>query len=161
MATVKGGKHLLVGNSAEYFVMAELLRDSKIAGLLPRNDTDHDIIASDGKKEVKIRVKSKSSEFDGWQWQAKKHPEYCLANICHNDFTILVNITKAPSNPEFFIFKSQFIEDFLQKNHRTWESSLGRGGISHSKDNKKRVLGYSKYKEIVESARDKWGILWD
>ena len=160
MATVKGGKHLLVGNSAEYFVMAELLRDGKIAGLLPRNAPDYDIIASNGKKEVKIRVKSKSSNIDGWQWQAKKHPDYCLANICDNDFTILVNVTKAPANPEFFLFKSQNIENLLQENHRIWETTLGRGGRPHSQDTKKRVLHYRKFRDIVEKGRNDWNLLW-
>ena len=74
MATVKGGKYLLLGNSGEYFVMAELLRNEKTAGLLPRNTPNWDILATNGSKEIKIRAKTKSKGHDGWQWNAKNIP---------------------------------------------------------------------------------------
>lgn len=67
-------RNLLVGNAGEYFVMAELLRCGWIAGLTPRNTPDIDILAINNGQEVRIRCKTKSKQYAGWQFNAKGGP---------------------------------------------------------------------------------------
>jgi len=69
---VKSGRGTLVGNAGEYFVVAELLKRGKVASLAPRNTPAFDILATDGSRTVRIRVKTKSEEYTDWQWMAKK-----------------------------------------------------------------------------------------
>jgi hypothetical protein len=69
---VKAGEGTLVGNAGEYYVMAELLKQGIIAALAPRNSPAFDILATKGDKTVRIRVKTKSEEYNSWRWVAKK-----------------------------------------------------------------------------------------
>ena len=158
--TLKRGTHLLVSNSAEYFVMAELLRQEITTGLLPRNTPHYDIIAVKGEKTVKIRVKHKAHTSNGWQWVAKGHPDFCFRNIGENDFVILVNITALGNLPEYFILKTKEVEDILQKNFNEWVVKLGRNDRPHSPNNKHRLLRYEDYKDLLDSRKDKWELLW-
>ena len=158
--TLKRGTHLLVSNSAEYFVVAELLRQEIITGLLPRNTPNYDIIAIKGNKTAKIRVKYKTSIYDGWQFVAKGHPDFTLKDITENDFVILVNITPPPQSPDYFILKTKEVENILQKGFKEWVVKSGKGGRPHSEKNKHRLLRYEEHKELLESRRGKWDILW-
>jgi len=159
--TLKKGTHLLVSNSAEYFVMAELLRQEIVTGLLPRNTPNYDIIAVKGKKTAKIRVKYKAQTSGGWQWTAKGHPHFVLKDITKNDFTVLVNITSAPLSPEYFILKSSEVEKILQKGFERWVKKPGKRGKPRSKSNKHRLLRYEKHQKLLDSRRGKWEFLWE
>jgi Holliday junction resolvase-like predicted endonuclease len=69
---IKSGEGTLIGNAGEYFVVAELLKQGVIAALAPRNAPAFDILATNQDKTVRIRVKTKTEEYDVWQWSAKK-----------------------------------------------------------------------------------------
>lgn len=69
---IKAGLGALIGNAGEYYVMAELLKRDIIAALAPRNAPGFDILATKGVKTVRIRVKTKSENYDIWQYSAKK-----------------------------------------------------------------------------------------
>ncbi|MDX1411893.1 MAG: hypothetical protein R3351_07020, partial [Nitrospirales bacterium] len=64
---IKAGFGALIGNAGEHYVMAELLKRGYIAALAPRNAPGFDILATNGDKTVKIRVKTKSEQYDVWQ----------------------------------------------------------------------------------------------
>ena len=61
---IKSGEGTLIGNAGEYYVVAELLKRGVIAALAPRNDPAFDIIATKGSRTVRIRVKTKSAEYE-------------------------------------------------------------------------------------------------
>lgn len=69
---IKAGEGTLIGNAGEYYVVAELLKRGIIAALAPRNSPAFDILATNSERTVRIRVKTKSSEYSDWQWNAKK-----------------------------------------------------------------------------------------
>ena len=68
---VKSGLGTLIGNAGEYYVMAELLKRGVVAGLMPRNAPSFDILATRGNRTVRIRVKTKSAQYDNWRWIVK------------------------------------------------------------------------------------------
>src|SRR3972149_5372159 len=69
---IKRGEGTLIGDAGEFAVMSELLKQGVMAALAPRNAPWFDILATNGQKTVRIRVKTKSIEYDGWQWNVLK-----------------------------------------------------------------------------------------
>jgi len=69
---IKAREGALIGNSGEYYVVAELLKRGIIAALAPRNAPSFGILATRGSHTVKIRVKTKSQEYPIWQYSVKK-----------------------------------------------------------------------------------------
>jgi hypothetical protein len=70
--------------------VAELLKRGVIAALAPRNAPAFDILATNPEKTVRIRVKTKTEEYDAWQWVAKKDGAIFRDLQPSGDFTALV-----------------------------------------------------------------------
>ena len=105
---IKSGEGTLIGNAGEYFVTAELLKRGIIAALAPRNSPAFDILATNPEKTVRIRVKTKSEEYDAWQWVAKKDGAIFRHLQPKEDFTILVNLTDDTKNMEYLVLPTHF-----------------------------------------------------
>lgn len=91
---IKSGEGTLIGNAGEFYVAAELLkRGGVIAELAPRNAPAFDILATKGKRTVRVRVKTKSAEYTDWQWMVKKDGQIFRDLGSKEDFTVLVNLT--------------------------------------------------------------------
>lgn len=84
-------------------MVAELLKQGIIATLAPRNTPAFDILATNGNKTVKIRVKTKSEQFTVWQWNIKKNG--AIFNLLgeNDDFTVLLNLTKETKNQDYYV----------------------------------------------------------
>jgi len=157
---IKSGEGTLIGNAGEYFVMAELLKRGVIAALAPRNAPAFDILATSPEKTVRIRVKTKSEEYDAWQWVAKKDGTIFRDLQPNGDFTVLVNLAQETKNMQYFILPTSQVNLWLLEDFESWLATPGKGGRPHAADNKKRNLSYKKFAEKLELYRNNWDILW-
>ena len=157
---IKAGLGALIGNAGEHYVMAELLKRGIIAALAPRNAPGFDIFASKGNKTARIRVKTKSEEYDIWQWNARKDRIIFRELSEEDDFTVLVHLALDHCDLVFFIIPTKLLEGWLVHDFEEWLATPGRGGRPHSPDNRKRHLHYENYQEIMEKYRNNWDILW-
>jgi len=62
----------ITGAAGEYFVMGELLRQGWVAGLTPRGAANFDIVATEGARTIRVRVKTKTADSDLFRWNADK-----------------------------------------------------------------------------------------
>jgi hypothetical protein len=153
---IKAGQGSLIGNAGEYYVVAELLKRGIIAALAPRNSPDFDILATKGSQAVRIRVKTKSEEYDIWQWSAKKDGAIFRGLSQQNDFTVLVNLTEDHHQMDYFKLPTSLIDTWLDKDFQTWLKTPGKKGQPHDPSNPKRNLSYPEYREKLECFRNVW-----
>ncbi|NIQ82346.1 MAG: hypothetical protein GTN93_30575 [Anaerolineae bacterium] len=159
---IRAGEGTLIGNAAEYYVVAELLSRGIIAALAPRNAPDVDILAAqrNARKTVRIRVKSKSEPHNDWQWVIKKDGTI-LRNIFESgDFVILVNLKGECQRPDFYIVPTASVDCWLRETFDKWVAAPGKNGRPHDPTNKKRHLTYSHYKEQLAEFKEDWDSLW-
>lgn len=157
---VKAGKGTLVGNAGEYYVMAELLRRGIIAALAPRNAPSFDILATNDDRTIRIRVKTKSEEYDGWKWMVKK--DGTLFRDLHEkeDFTVLVNLTAETANLEFFIMPSAMLDQMIRDDFDRWIATPGVNGRPHNPENRLRDFRFFEHPVELTAHKDGWDILW-
>ncbi len=157
---IKAGQGSLIGNSGEHYVVAELLKRGIVAALAPRNTPSVDILASKGTQMVRVRVKTKSEEYDDWQWVVKQDGTIFRDIGKTADFTILVNLTEKTKNLQFYIVPTAQVDTWLREDHDRWVKTPGRGGRRHDSTNTKRHLNINKRGEDLKPFLDKWGIVW-
>ena len=157
---IKAGEGALIGNAGEYYVVAELLKRGIIAALAPRNSPAFDILATNSERTVRIRVKTKSSEYSDWQWNAKKDDSIFRDLSNTDDFTVLVDLSKETKDLEFYIVPTHIINEWLVKDFNIWLSTPGKNNRPHSPENKKRHLKKSKFINELQLYLMNWNILW-
>ena len=158
--SIKSGEGTLIGNAGEYFVVAELLKRRVIAALAPRNSPAFDILATNQEKTVRIRVKTKTGEYDVWQWSVKKDGSIFRYLQSEDDFTVLVNLTDETKDMEYFILPSSVLHGWLVADFEKWLSTPGKKGQQRASDNPKRNLEFQKSTDRLKPYRNKWEILW-
>jgi len=161
-SAIKSGEGTLIGNAAEYYVVAELLSRRVIAALAPRNAPDFDILATrrDTDRTVRIRVKAKSDRYTDWQWVIKKDG-IIIRNISNDgDFLILVNLKGECQRPDFYIVPTATVDRWLKETFDKWVAAPGKNDRPHNPANKKRHLTYPHYKEQLAPFKDAWDSLW-
>ena len=154
---IKSGLGTLIGNSGEHYVMAELLKRDVVAALAPRNAPGFDIIATKDSRTVRIRVKTKSEEYDSWQWNAKKDGTVFKAPLGQDDFTVLVHLALETPAMRFFIAPTKDIEGWLRSDFEEWLRTPGAKGQQRSETNKRRLLVMSKYEGKLSTD---WETFW-
>jgi hypothetical protein len=157
---VKAGFGGLVGNAGEFYVVAELLKRGVVAALAPRNARAFDVLATRGHHAVRIRVKTKSGQYDPWQWVAKKSGDIFLELSKESDFTVLVNLTEDRSDMRFYVVPTHMIHDWLCEDFATWCKTPGKGGRPHDSTTNQRHLSFKKFEPQLEQYREKWDVLW-
>lgn len=160
MGKIKEGLGTLISNAGEYYVMAELLKRGYIAALAPRNAPAFDILATSPEKMVRIRVKTKSEEYDAWQWGIKKDGKIFRFLQEKEDFTILVNLAVDIKNMKYYIIPTPLLNTWLFDDFTDWINTPGRNGRLHSKENTKRNLSFNMHTDDLEKHKDNWNILW-
>lgn len=153
---IKSGEGTLIGNAGEFYVAAELLKRGVIAALAPRNAPAFDILATKGKKMVRVRVKTKSAEYNDWQWMIKKDGEIFRDLGMEDDFTVLVNLTRETKDLAFFVVPSSQLNAWLVGGFDKWVRTPGKKGRPHDPTNKKRNLGYSNYECRLKPYLHNW-----
>lgn len=153
---IKSGEGSLIGNTGEYYVIAELLKRGIIAAQTPRNAIAFDILATNGVKTVKIRVKTKSAQYDHFQWNIKK--DGCIFKMLDkkDDYVALVNLRPGIERPDFFIVPTTVVDKWARKDFDEWVNTPGLKGQQRDRDNKGRHLEYHKYADALEKYRDGW-----
>jgi len=111
--TIKRGLGSLIGNSGEYYVVAELLKQGVVAGLAPRNAPAFDIIGIKDGQTVMIRVKTRSGPHEDWQWSIKPDGEILRHLGKQGDFTVLVHLTEHRKDMRFWIVPSKTIDQWF------------------------------------------------
>lgn len=157
---IKSGGGTLIGNAGEHYVVAELLKRGWIAALAPRNAPAYDILATNGDKTVRVRVKTKSAEYDIWQWNAKKDNETIFLNPKPDgDFTVLVDLTPETREMSYFIVPTMILLGWLNEGFQKWVKTPGKHGKPHNASNRKRHLAFKEWKSKLDEFKD-WQVLW-
>ena len=110
-----------IGNAGEYFVQAELTRRGWTAPLTAGNNHAFDIIATRGERNASIRVKTKTSAFKLFQWNAKANGEIFLEMAPKHDFCALVDIPEeGAQSPTYYIVPTPIIDKWLKDDFNLW-----------------------------------------
>ncbi len=157
---IKSGQGTLIGNAGEYYVMAELLKRGVVAGLMPRNAPAFDIIATKGDKAARIRVKTKSAQYDYWRWVTKKDGTLFKELSQTADFTVLVDLAEETKDMAFFIVPTKVVEEWLREDFERWASTPGKRGQQRDRENKIRAISQQARSELLEPYGNAWDSLW-
>ena len=129
------------GNAGEFFVLAELTRRGWTAALTARNNRAYDILAKRGNEFAGIRVKTKTSTFALFQWNAKPTGDIFLEMSEHRDFCALVDIPdRADSAPTYYVVPTSVLDKWLREDFDAWVTTPGAKGQERAKDNKRRLF---------------------
>lgn len=157
----------LIGNAGEHFVAAELMRRGWTAALTARNNHAWDVLASKGEHSVRIRVKTKTSVSDVFQWSAKKNGQIFLELSAKNDFCILVDVPLDGTPPGYYIVPTVEINAWLVGDFEEWVSTPGAKGQQRAQDNPRRLFYVDDragkishgYRPKLEPYREGWSLL--
>jgi hypothetical protein len=104
---------VMKGNTGEFYALAELSRRGWTAAQTVRNTRVYDILARKDAQQVALRVKTKTSDARGFQWNAKEEG-IILRDIGPNDFCILVDISGNHDEfPQFYIVPTKNMNDWF------------------------------------------------
>jgi hypothetical protein len=158
---IKRGEGVLIGDAGEYAVISELLKqDGVVAALAPRNTPWFDILATKGEKTVRIRVKTKSVGYKGWQWNVRKDGKTIFPNLHPNgDFVVMVDLGAASQSNHYYIVPTHTVDQWLKDDFDAWVRQPGKRGRPHDPQNKRRILWWPTYGEKIKQHQD-WEILW-
>ena len=126
---IKRGEGTLIGDAGEYAVMSELLKQGVVAALAPRNAPWFDILATNGPKTVRIRVKTKSHDQDNWQWNARKDDTIFRHLSDRDDFVVAVDLAPVGQLNGFFIIPTRVIDKWLKDDFTAWKSTPGKRAL--------------------------------
>ena len=89
---------------------------------------------------VRIRVKTKTSVSDVFQWNAKKTGQIFLDLLLHGDFCALVDIPEESSAPIYYIVPSAIVNGWLLDDFKEWLNTPGAQGQQRSQENTRRLF---------------------
>ncbi len=156
---IKAGEENLIKTAGEYFVMDELLRHGIISGLAPRNGLNFDIVATWKRRAACVRVKAKSYNACGWQWNLEKTGDIFRDLTHEGDFVSLVNLHLENARPEFFVVPTHLVDKWLRSNYGKQINTPRSCGQRRNKDTQ-RTLVYSRFKGKLDAYRNAWDQLW-
>ena len=111
-------------------MLAELSQRRWTAALTARNNQAWDILATRSNAFVRLRVKTKTTITDVFQWNTKKSGEIFLELSTCNDFCVLVDIPLDESGPTYYIVPTTTIDNWLKTDFQIWVSTPGRSGTA-------------------------------
>lgn len=129
------------GNAGEFFVLAELTRRGWTAALTARNNRAYDILAKRGDEFAAIRVKTKTSAYLLFQWNAKPSGDIFLEMTKQHDFCVLVDMpVEGEASPTYYVVPTAVVDEWLRIDFDLWVNAPGAKGQQRAKDNKRRVI---------------------
>jgi len=129
------------GNAGEFFVLAELTRRGWTAAPTARNNRAYDVLAKRGNEFAGIRVKTKTSAFTLFQWNAKPNGDIFLEMTVQRDFCVLVDIPEqSDAGPTYYVVPTPLIDKWLKDDFRVWVTTPGARGQQRAADNKRRIF---------------------
>jgi hypothetical protein len=130
-----------IGNSGEFFVLAELTRRGWTAAPTARNNRAYDILAKRGDDSAGIRVKTKAWPFTLFQWNAKPSGDIFLDMTLERDFCVLVDIPEDDdAGPIYYVVPTYVIDRWLRDDFHTWVTTPGARGQQRAENNKRRII---------------------
>lgn len=130
-----------IGNSGEFFVLAELTRRGWTAGPTARNNRAYDILAKRGDDFAGIRVKTKAGPFTLFQSNAKPSGEIFLDMTAEHDFCVLVDIPDVgEAGPSYYVVPTSVIDGWLRDDFHAWVTTPGAKGQQRAENNKRRII---------------------
>lgn len=146
---------LLVGITKDT-AARDLLTHLIIAALAPRNAPDFDILATKHNHTVRIRVKTKSAEYEEWQWMRKKDGTIFRSLSTDGDFAVLVDLARETKNMKFYVVPTHKLDAWLKETFDKWAKTLGRNDRPHDKTTPKRNLNQETYGKELAKYLDNW-----
>lgn len=127
--------------AGEYVVASQLLIRGYHASLTMGNAKTIDILvgSADGSKSVTIQVKTTSMPVDRdglAKWQLSAKAEKLKST---NLFYAFVHFVSEDERPNIYIVPSAIVADYVERGHRTWLETPGKGGVMR-KDTSMRVF---------------------
>jgi len=112
-----------------------------MAAMPARNNRAFDIIAKREEQIAAIRVKTKTSVFKLFQWNAKPSGEIFLEMTPQHDFCALVDIpTESNDGPTYYVVPTPVIDKWLRDDFNAWVTTPGAKGQQRAEDNKRRLF---------------------
>ena len=113
-----------IGNAGEFYVLAQLSQRGIIAGKTDDGQTLIDIIATDPVSlvTVNIQVKTRGRDGDGWLMSAKNEKAY------QSLWYVLVQLNGTDLMPDFYVFHSNVVGPWIQRDHENWLLEPKRDG---------------------------------
>ena len=127
-----------------------------IAAQTPRNAIAFDILATNGSQTVKIRVKTKSAQYDHFQWNIKKDNSIFRMLDKKDDYIVLVNLKSGNERPDFYVVPTVLVDKWLCDDFYKWVNTPGARGQQRSQENKGRHLEYHNYIDVLKKYQDAW-----
>ena len=156
------------GNAGEFFVLAELTRRGWTAAATARNNRAYDVLAKRGDEFAAIRVKTKTSAFTLFQWNAKPNGNIFLEMTQQHDFCVLVDIPEdGDASPTYYVVPTPVVDKWLKDDFRQWVTTPGAKGQQRAEDNKRRLfyvdddtrkLGHG-YRQRLAAYKGGWKLL--
>ena len=121
-----------IGRMGELVVELELLARGWLVGnfnATTANSAGWDLFATSGRRNVRVRVKSKRPGVATFRWSAKADGTIFL-NLnpeADDDFVAAVSF-EADAPPSVYVIPTCVVEEALMRNHATWLSGPRRGG---------------------------------
>lgn len=138
-----------VGNSGEYFAVAEMQRRGYEVAVPMSNTPAFDILAirkSDG-VQFAIQVKTRNNGKQDFTLNKK-----CETIVAANIYYVFVNLNGL-DHPDYYIVPSKVVADRITQYHKTWLARPGRGGKKHN-DNNMRTF-------VIDPSDVKYKNNWD
>lgn len=122
-------------------MLAELTRRGWTAALTARNNRSYDILAKREDSFAAIRVKTKTSAFTLFQWNAKPNGSIFLEMTERHDFCVLVDIPDdSDGSPTYYVVPTTVIDKWLRDDFTTWVTTPGARGQQRAEENKRRLF---------------------
>lgn len=122
-------------------MLAELTRRGWTAALTSRNNRAYDILAKRGDEFAALRVKTKTSAYVIFQWNAKPNGDIFLEMTQQHDFCVLVDVpAEGDASPIYYVVPTVVIDEWLRVDFELWVSAPGAKGQQRATDNKRRII---------------------
>lgn len=157
---IEAGEGALIGNAGEFYVVAELLKRGIVAALVPRNTPAFDVLATRNGRTARIRIKTKTEDYDEWQWVVKKDGTIFRALSDGGDFTVLVNLAMECKDLRFYVIPTTTVDTWLKEDFNHWLTAPGKNGRAHSPANTKRHLSEEKRFADLAHYLGAWELFW-
>ena len=130
----------LVGACGVFFVSAELSRRGWIAMPTIRNTQGIDIIATKAEQSVNIQVKTNS--YGKVKYPLDKKNEEMIDD---NTYYVFVTLKEFNERPDFYIFRSGYIAEYIKDTHEYWTKMKPR--------QKKAIYEKASGEEIIQKRK--------
>ena len=78
----------------------------------------------------------------------------------NDDFTVLVNLTPATKDLQFYVVPTFQLNGWLVDDFENWLRTPGKNGRPHDPSNKKRHLNYPRFADQLSPFLHNWQVMW-